>query len=188
MDSVDVTALLWPKVGWAAAILAFVVLLKWGLKDLSSKRTRSSSRRKTSRSQALLKKGGAYNKKSALMSPSEQDVYRVLVNTYGAECYVFAQVRVADVIEPNTEKYRPKSSQYLSLFRQISQWHFDYVICSKDDFSVLYVMELDDPSHERPYRQRRDRILEAVCADAGIELKRMWLDYRSRKIKVHRNC
>ncbi|WNL39528.1 DUF2726 domain-containing protein [Halomonas sp. PAMB 3232] len=185
MDFVNATALLWPAVLWIPAIFVFVVLMKLMLAGLSSKRTGSISDRKTSRSQALLKKGGAYHKKGALMSPSEQDVYRVLVSTYGAECYIFAQVRVVDVIEPNSKKYRSKSSAYLALFRQISQWHFDYVICSKEDFSILYVMELDDPSHERPDRQRRDRILESVCADAGVELKRMWLDYRSRKIKVH---
>lgn len=185
MDAVNAIALLWPAGLWIAATIVLIALTKRALAGLSSKGTRSTSDRKTSRSQALLKIGRAYQKKDALMSPSEQEVYRVLVSTYGAECYIFAQVRVIDVIEPNAEKYRPKSSEYLSLFRQISQWHFDYVICSKDDFSVLYVMELDDPSHERPDRQRRDSILEAVCADAGVELKRMSLDYRSRKIKVH---
>ncbi|WP_167324160.1 DUF2726 domain-containing protein [Vreelandella zhanjiangensis] len=59
------------------------------------------------------------------------------------------------------------------MFRQVSQWHFDYVICSKEDFSIKFVMELGDSSLDRPDRKKRDSILNSICIDAYVVIKRM---------------
>lgn len=123
-----------------------------------------------------------------MMTPTEQKIYKVLENKYGEKYYIFAQVRVVDVLQPNVKKYFTWTKEYKALFWQVSQWHFDYVICHKDDFRIFCALELDDSSHENADRKRRDIILNNVCKDAGVVLKRMWLDYESKKLKVESNA
>ncbi|GAB2782201.1 hypothetical protein GCM10027040_05340 [Halomonas shantousis] len=128
--------------------------------------------------------GDAYIGKTHLMSPTERDVYKVLERGYGDRYHIFCQVRVVDLIQPNTQKYHRRSKEFASLFRQLSQWHFDYVLCEKDDFRIFCALELDDPSHKRADRMKRDRILDQACEVAGIRLERMKINHADKKIEV----
>lgn len=147
-------------------------------------KVKESESNETSFTEKLIKSGGAYRGNEFLMSPTERGVYKVLEKAYGNKYYIFAQVRVVDVIQPNVNKYYTWTGEYKALFRQISQWHFDYVMCDKTDFSIFCALELDDYSHTRPDRKRRDRILNDVCNDAGVVLKRMRLNHQNKKIEV----
>ncbi|ERS92018.1 hypothetical protein Q671_14340 [Halomonas sp. PBN3] len=118
------------------------------------------------------------------MTPAERDVYRVLEKAYGDRFRIFSQVRVVDVIQPNTWKHHSESREFMSLFRQLSQWHFDYVLCERENFKIFCALELDDASHERADRVRRDRILDMACKDAGLELKRMRINHATKSIDV----
>ncbi|WP_447043565.1 DUF2726 domain-containing protein [Vreelandella sp. H-I2] len=187
--------LFWEKT-WQSFFNAFLKGLKDdGASSRNNKRYHSKNRRKEpevkeavmnseSLSETLLRKGEAYIGNDFLMSPTERDVYKVLERAYGDKYYIFAQVRVVDVLSPNARKYHTWTKEYQALFRQVSQWHFDYLMCHKEDFRIYCALELDDSSHERPDRQRRDRILNAVCSDGGVELKRMRLNHKSKKVEV----
>ncbi|EOC2355029.1 fertility inhibition protein FinO [Escherichia coli] len=67
---------------------------------------------------------------------------------------------------------RPRSHQWWQLFRMVSQWHVDVVIVERRSFSIVAAVELDDASHLRPERRRRDILLEEVLRQAGIPLLR----------------
>lgn len=67
---------------------------------------------------------------------------------------------------------RPRSRQWWQLFRMVSQWHVDVVIVERRSFSIVAAVELDDASHLRPERRRRDILLEEVMRQAGIPLLR----------------
>lgn len=142
------------------------------------------NKKENSLAKQLIEKGGAYVSKDFLMTPTEQKVYKVLEREYSEQYYIFAQVRVVDVLQPNVKKYSKWTKECQALFWQVSQWHFDYVMCHKDDFRIFCVLELDDPSHDRPDRQRRDRILNSACKDGGVTLKRMSLNHENKKIEV----
>ncbi|OUZ52877.1 hypothetical protein CBL21_26915, partial [Shigella flexneri] len=58
--------------------------------------------------------------------------------------------------------HRPRSRQWWQLFRMVSQWHVDVVIVELRSFSIVAAVELDDASHLRPERRRRDILLEEV--------------------------
>ncbi|WP_168016068.1 DUF2726 domain-containing protein [Halomonas salinarum] len=135
-------------------------------------------------SEELMDRGEAYVARSHLMSPTERDVYKVLEKAYGDRYYIMCQVRVVDLIQPNISKYHKSSKEFLSLFRQISQWHFDYVLCHREDFKFFCALELDDPSHERPDRVKRDRIINRVCKEAGLRLERIEINHKERKIEA----
>lgn len=135
-------------------------------------------------SEELMDQGDAYIARNHLMTPTERDVFKVLEKAYGDKYHIFCQVRVVDIIQPNTWKYHAKSREYMSLFRQLSQWHFDYVLCHREGFKVFCALELDDPSHERPDRMKRDRIINRVCKEAGLRLERMVVDHRSQEVRL----
>lgn len=144
----------------------------------------SYNKKDKSYAEKLIMDGGAYVAKAKMMSASEQGVYKILEKAYGEKYHIFCQVRVVDIIQPNITKYQTTTREYKSLFWQISQWHFDYVMCDKSDFSIFCALELDDASHERADRVRRDRILNAVCKDAGLDLKRMKLNHENKRVEV----
>ena len=163
--------------------LVVLLLLKLFLRPYKNKKG-PVKKNESSLTKQLIDKGDAYVSKDFLMSPTEQKVYKILERKYGEKYYIFAQVRVVDILQPNTKKYFTWTKEYRALFWQVSQWHFDYVMCHKDDFRIYCALELDDPSHEQPDRQRRDRILNAVCLDGGVVLKRMRLNHSKKIVEV----
>lgn len=60
----------------------------------------------------------------------------------------------------------------------VSQWHVDVVIVERRSFGIVAAVELDDASHLRPERRRRDILLEEVLRQAGIPL----LSHDARKL------
>ena len=56
---------------------------------------------------------------------------------------------------------------------RITSKHFDYVLCRKDDLSVVCAIELDDRSHAALERKRRDVFLDKVCSDLLLPLVRI---------------
>lgn len=135
-------------------------------------------------SEELMSQGDAYRARTHLMTKTERDVYKILEKGYGERFRIFCQVRVVDLIQPNRSKYHPDSREYMSLFRQLSQWHFDYVLCHRDDFKIFCALELDDQSHQRPDRIKRDRILDKACKVSGIRLERMRLNHLDKSIEL----
>lgn len=98
-------------------------------------------------SEELMDRGDAYVARTHLMTATERDVFKVLEKAYGDKYHIFCQVRLVDLIQPNSKKCHSKSKEYMSLFWQVSQWHFDYVLCHREDFRVFCALELDDSTH-----------------------------------------
>jgi hypothetical protein len=122
----------------------------------------------------LTRKGGnankfAYEKNEPLFSPAERSFFGVLNQAAKDDAVVLGKVRVADVLRPPRGMDR---SNWQKAFNRISAKHFDYVICSPDTLSVLAVIELDDKSHSKSKRAKRDRFLETACSGAELPLYR----------------
>ncbi len=122
----------------------------------------------------LAKKGSSadefpYKKNELLFSPAERSFFGVLNQAVSGKAVVFGKVRVADVLRPSKGLGR---SNWQKAFNRISAKHFDYAICAADTFSVLAVVELDDKSHSKGHRTKRDRFLDSACSSAGLPLHR----------------
>ena len=128
-----------------------------------------------SNAEALMDKGRVYVPHGLFFTPSERVAYAELVKTHAESAIVFSKVRVVDVIKPDTFKHPKWTKNFTTLFRQLSQWHLDFVIVDSASMKVIRAIELDDPTHFRPDRVRRDRILNAAFANAGVPLDRMHL-------------
>lgn len=108
-----------------------------------------------------------YKKVPALFTPAERSFFGVLDQAAGKDFRLFAKVRVADVIFPNSGM---SQSRRQTAFNKINRKHFDFVLCSPGDLSVVCVIELNDKSHEQKDRQDRDAFLQRTCQSAGVPL------------------
>lgn len=55
-----------------------------------------------------------------------------------------------------------------------SQWHCDVVVIDSRTFEIVAAIELDDASHLKKHRIRRDILLEEILKQSGIPLLRGW--------------
>lgn len=117
----------------------------------------------------LLNKYQCYQQRPFL-TDRERLFFRQLCAAFsGSHLLVMAQVRLVDVVQVSAGI---GGRERLSLFRQISQWHCDFVVIDARNFSVKAIIELDDRAHLRPERQRRDALFNIVVTQAGIPLLR----------------
>ena len=108
-----------------------------------------------------------YTKQAVLFSPAERSFLGVLAQALGNQVQVFGKVRVADVITP--KKGMPRG-EWQKAFNKISGKHFDFIVCNKDDLSIICAVELDDSSHQSINRQKRDLFLEGACNASSVPL------------------
>ena len=85
--------------------------------------------------------------------------------------YLCPQVRVADIVQI-TPRVRGRSRTWWKLFHMVAQWHCDVVIVDRRTFRVVAAVELDDASHLKKSRCRRDILLDEVMRQAGMPLLR----------------
>ncbi len=138
-------------------IVGMMLLLVMALALLALKTTKSGSHAD----------GYPYDKKDALFSPAERSFLGVLEQAAAEQYRVFGKVRVADVVKVKTT---PNRSVWQRAFNRISNKHFDFVLCTKDDLVPVAAIELDDDSHQRDDRKARDRFLTHVCEAAALPL------------------
>ncbi|MAT98255.1 MAG: hypothetical protein CL608_14015 [Anaerolineaceae bacterium] len=108
-----------------------------------------------------------YLKQHTLFSDAERAFFNVLNQAVGKDVQIFGKVRVADVIVP---KKGMSKSEWHRAFNKISAKHFDFVLCNNQDLSVICVVELNDATHQKQARQKRDMFLVAACRSASVPL------------------
>jgi hypothetical protein len=129
---------------------------------------------------AALKRGGLfpagfasveslpYRKKDYLLSRAERSFYEVLRTTVQGEWVIFAKVRLLDLV------WLPRGTSNAQSHRnRVQSKHVDFVFCDPRALNPVLVIELDDASHERLDRQRRDAFVDAVLEGAGLPVLRV---------------
>jgi very-short-patch-repair endonuclease len=114
-----------------------------------------------------------YFKKKTLLNEKEQVLFNRLVEAL-PECFVFAQVRLADIVGIK------KTKNWQTWFNKVSRKSVDFVVCNKS-FVVLACIELDGKTHEQEDRQKADNDKDAALNAAGIPILRIEV---SRMISV----
>jgi predicted RNA-binding Zn-ribbon protein involved in translation (DUF1610 family) len=108
-----------------------------------------------------------YQSKNSLCSPAERSFLGVLDQLLVDKYRVILKVRLADLLE--VPKGVSKSLRQSALNR-ISSKHADFVVCDKNNLSILGVIELDDQSHKSAKRQKRDGFLDSALIAASIPI------------------
>ncbi len=89
------------------------------------------------------------------------------------------KMRLADIVA--VESGTP---DYMSYFNRIKAKHTDFILCDPEDLDVLAGVELDDPSHERPERIKRDEFVDGVYQAAGIPLIHVWMPITESELEA----
>lgn len=100
-----------------------------------------------------------------LLTATEARFHAVLAGVSGDRCLIQVKPRLADVFAH--EKGDTGG------FAKISQKHVDFLICRHGDWTPMLGIELDDDSHERAERKRRDCFVNELFASAGVPLLRI---------------
>ncbi|MCA1799518.1 MAG: DUF2726 domain-containing protein [Xanthomonadaceae bacterium] len=112
----------------------------------------------------------AYRLRSSLVTRAERSFLGVLDSAVAGRYRVFAKVRVEDVLQaPSTSDRR----RHAAARNRIKSKHFDFVLCNPTDLAFVAAIELDDKSHLRHSRIKRDQFLNDACAGAGLPLVRI---------------
>jgi len=122
---------------------------------------------KLSKKSGSLSREFSYDKQDALFSPAERSFLGVLNQAIEDNAFVFGKVRVADVLKPSKGIAR---NQWQTAFNKINSKHFDFVLCDKNDLSLLCAIELNDKSHNSKKRKERDVFLTSACESAMLPL------------------
>jgi hypothetical protein len=109
--------------------------------------------------------GYPYRSCGFLLSRAEAAFYRVARHALPESVLLFPKVRLIDVIK---SEWRDASAK-----NRIIQKHLDFVIVEANSFRILGVIELDDRSHDRGDRMRRDAFVDKALASAGIPIVRI---------------
>lgn len=109
-----------------------------------------------------------YDSHKNLMSIAELSFYHALNRAIGDEYLIFAKVRIADVLKPKKNLYH--RSEWQKAFNRISSKHFDFVLCDPKTLSICKVVELNDSSHQKPDRIKRDAFVFSACQSANLPL------------------
>jgi len=109
-----------------------------------------------------------YKKQNALFTKAEINFLKTLEKIVtNPNVAIFGKVRMADIITPQKTT---NSKGWWQLFAKITSKHVDYVLCDRDDYSVICVIELNDKSHNTTKAKQRDAFVRKAYQSAGIEL------------------
>ncbi|MDN3525317.1 DUF2726 domain-containing protein [Halomonas sabkhae] len=114
-----------------------------------------------------------YVRHDCLNSPAEQHFARALQRAVGDQYALAFKVRLADVMTVKRRRRHPRDQRWWRWFRQISSKHIDVVVCDPAGGRMHLALELDDRSHQRRDRRRRDAFVDRAFAAAGLPLLRI---------------
>jgi hypothetical protein len=104
----------------------------------------------------------------SLLTPAEQRFYEALDNAVNGRYAILAKVRVADILKLSSKS----NSARHRLFMSIACKHVDFVLVEVEDLHPVAAVELDDSSHQRADRRKRDELLNNLFARAEFPLIR----------------
>ncbi len=117
----------------------------------------------------LLREGQVpYEKRETLLTPAEINFLRSLEMAVRSDWMIFPMVRLADVI-----RVRSRTRKFQSWQNRIFGKHLDFVLCDVETLEVKLAIELDDSSHSRSERVKRDRFVNSALSSAGLPLLRV---------------
>lgn len=133
----------------------------------------SSSRSGEKSMQAKISPQYFYSRKKNFISPSEKEFFKMLVEAAGDRYHVFPQIHLSALFNNET-----KGKYYKLAFQIINRRSVDFILCDKLTLEPVYAVELDDPTHNRPSRIKRDADVDRLFAQHNFPLVR-FKDYRN---------
>jgi hypothetical protein len=146
--------------------MSLALVLLAGLIGLVVLLTAVSTSRRTKRSLERAPVAPLSCKRTTLLSAAERSYFGVLqpiASDLGL--HISCKTRLADLLSVPSD-----TSDRRRMLNRISQKHVDFVLCVQRTMEPVLAIELDDGSHARVDRQRRDQLVDEMCAAAGLPI------------------
>ena len=108
-----------------------------------------------------------YRRKDFIMTRSEHEFFDILAKGLCDRFYIFPQVNISSILD-----HKVKGQDWRAARAHINRMSVDYVLCDKSYVRPLVAVELDDPTHDREDRQKRDIDVNRLFEEAGLPLVR----------------
>lgn len=79
---------------------------------------------------------------------------------------IMCKVRIADIVS-----VQEGTKDYIKWFNYIKSKHIDFVVCNSDTLPI-YAIEIDDKTHDRADRVKRDDFVNRIFEDKKVKLLR----------------
>ena len=107
-------------------------------------------------------------RKKYLLTKNEYWFYKNLkeiADKYGYA--ILAKIRFADLVEVNGEAGK---SEYMKYFGKIKAKHIDFILCKKENLYPELLIELNDNSHKKEDRIKRDEFVKKIADKVGYQM------------------
>ncbi|MEK8121580.1 DUF2726 domain-containing protein [Methylocystis sp. IM4] len=104
------------------------------------------------------------------LTVNEKSFLGALDEAAGREFRVFAQVRLADLVEIDG---RPSEAKRRAAMNKVFGKSIDFVICDAVILEPVAAIGLDDRTHALAHRRERDAFVDKVFAEIGVPLLRV---------------
>ena len=140
---------------WWIVLIVVVLLVLQSIKGSRNKGTSSE------KSEVL-----PYALERYLMSKAERSFFGVLEQvTDSSKYYLFPQVSLNNLVEVENG-----TGSYQTYHNKVDRKSVDFVLFDRSTISPVLAIELDDSSHDREDRQKRDAFVDRVLTKAGLPL------------------
>ena len=78
-----------------------------------------------------------------------------------------AKIRFADLVEVSAEADK---KEYMKYFGKIKSKHIDFILCKKDNLYPELLIELNDSSHNKEDRIKRDDFIKKIAERVGYKM------------------
>ena len=109
-----------------------------------------------------------FRRVDSLLTPAERQFAEVLREAAGGRHLILAKVRLADLV-----RIEARGTAWWQAWGRVSNKHVDFLLADPGTWAPRAVIELDDASHRRPDRRRRDALVMQICQAAGLPLLRV---------------
>jgi hypothetical protein len=109
----------------------------------------------------------SYARSVNLFNPAERSFLQVLDQVVGGNARIFGKVCVADVVVPGEGV---TVNGWKKAYRKVSGSRFDFVLCDRNDLSVICAIALEHGNRHPGGRSHSTATLGEVCHAAGVPL------------------
>ena len=106
-----------------------------------------------------------YTKKACAMTRHELTFYKTLLEAISG-CVIIPQAHLSMFLD-----HKVYGQNWNRAFSRINGKSVDFLICT-NDMKPLIAIELDDNTHDRPDRQKRDIFVNSIISNANMPLLR----------------
>lgn len=148
-------------------------------KELLDKRMNEYKKGHSKQKEIIIERNQQYYPyhRTNLLTQNEYYFYKKLKEiTEPLNLQILAKIRLADLIEVNKGLDSQKWGMY---FGKIKAKHIDFAIA--EDMKIIALIELDDYTHQRADRQKRDIFVNDVLTQTGYVLIRTYGDIQQIK-------